>query len=73
MIFLLILIVVLLGLIAILLAGYLRGIEKELSTIRQFLQVGSSYEGVSAPAQAAAFLQNISTHVSNIRDRDGAR
>ncbi|MFN3703022.1 hypothetical protein [Thermomonas sp.] len=59
MIFLVILLVVLVAWIGLVVHGYLKGIEKELTTIRQYLQKDSIYANISIPAQAEAWLAHI--------------
>jgi hypothetical protein len=67
-IFLLVVLVALVAWIAFAVQGSLRGIERELTTIRQFLQSDPSYASISLPAHSVAYLQNISSYVSRLRE-----
>lgn len=50
--------------------AHLKEIEREISTIRQYLQTNSSYEAISLPAQSAAYLHHIASHVAR-SERNG--
>lgn len=68
MILLLTILVALVAWIAIVVHSYLKGIERELTTIRQFLQSDPSHASISLPAHGVAYLQNISSYVSRLRE-----